>query len=136
MITQKCINEISYKIIGCAIEVHKELGPGLLESVYEECFIEEMRNAGLKVESQIYIPIIYKGKKMRSKLKLDILVEDLIIVEDKAKEVVTLLDKAQTMTYMRLTDKVKGLLINFNCVNIKDQISSMVRPGFFQLPKA
>jgi GxxExxY protein len=73
MITQKHINEISYKIIGCAIEVHKHLGPGLLESVYESCFIDEMRSSGLFVSSQIYVPVHYKGKDLGGCLKLDLL---------------------------------------------------------------
>jgi len=86
MITQKYINEISYKIIGCAIEVHKQLGPGLLESVYESCFIDEMTSAGLIVKSQIQVPIKYKGKDLGGILKLDFLVNDLINVEEKAVE--------------------------------------------------
>ena len=84
MITQKYINEISYKIIGCAIEVHKHLGPGLLESVYEPCFIDEMEHVGLLVKPQVYVPVKYKGKDLGGKLKLDLLVNDLIIVEEKA----------------------------------------------------
>ncbi len=136
MITQQYLHELSFKIIGCAIEVHRELGPGLLESVYEECFIDEMINAGLSVQSQIYLPLIYKEKKMQSKLKLDILVEDLIIVENKSKEIMIPLYSAQLLTYMKLTDKNKGLLINFNSEKIKESIISLVRPGFFQLPKA
>src|SRR5436190_859454 len=85
-ITQKYINEISYKIIGCAIEVHKHLGPGLLESVYESCFIEELRIAGLSVSSQIYVPVNYKGRNLGGTLKLDLLINDLIVVEEKAVE--------------------------------------------------
>lgn len=97
MITQQYINSISYKIIGCAIEVHKHLGPGLLESVYEACFIEELKNAGLDVKSQVYVPIIYKGKDLGGKLKIDILLNNLIIVEDKAVEQMTPLYKAQLL---------------------------------------
>jgi GxxExxY protein len=86
MITQKHINEISFKIIGCAIEVHKHLGPGLLESVYESCFIDGLRRAGLSVKSQQFVPVNYKGKDLGGSLKLDLLVNDLIIVEEKAVE--------------------------------------------------
>src|SRR6266496_5095065 len=82
LVTQKYVNEISYKIIGCAIEVHKHLGPGLLESVYETCFVDEMRNSGLLVKTQIHVPVNYKGKDLGGSLKLDILVNDLIIVEE------------------------------------------------------
>ena len=108
MITQKYINEISYKIIGCAIEVHKHLGPGLLESVYESCFIDEMRNNGLSVKSQIYVPIHYKGKDLGGSLKLDLLVNDLIIVEEKAVEQMIPLFKAQLLSYLKLSKKPKG----------------------------
>lgn len=86
--TQKYINELSYKIIGCAIEVHKQIGPGLLESVYEECMIEELESIGLNVKSQIAVPIEYKSKRLGTPLKLDLLVNDIIIVELKAVETV------------------------------------------------
>jgi len=135
MITQKHINEISYKIIGCAIEVHKHLGPGLLESVYESCFIDEMRNRGLFVKSQVYIPIHYKEKNLGGNLKLDLLVNDLIIVEEKAVEQMIPLYKAQLLSYLKLTEKPKGLLINFNCENIKEQLVSLVTEEFARLPK-
>ncbi len=105
MISQKYINEISYKIIGCAIEVHRELGPGLLESVYETCFIEELRNSGLSVQSQISVPILYKGRDLGSSLKLDLLIEDLIIVEEKAVELMVPLYKAHLLSYLKLTGK-------------------------------
>ena len=135
MITQKYINEISYKIIGCAIEVHRYLGPGLLESVYEACFIEELRNAGLSVRSQLYVPIKYKGKDLGGSLKLDLLVNDLIIVEEKAVEVMIPLYTAQLLSYLKLSGKPKGLLINFNCEVIKEQVVSMVTKEFAKLPK-
>jgi len=134
MITQKYINEISFKIIGCAIEVHKNLGPGLLESVYETCLIDEIRNAGLDVQSQIYFPLSYKGKDLDSSLKLDLLIEDLIIVELKAVELMIPLYKAQLLSYLKLTGKPKGLLINFNSNNIQKQLVSMVTERFAKLP--
>lgn len=135
MITQKYINEISYKVIGSAIEVHKQLGPGLLESVYELCFIEEMRSRGLFVESQVYVPVNYKGKDLGGKLKLDLLVNDLIIVEEKAVEQLIPLYKAQLLSYLKLTGLPKGLLINFHCENIKEQLVSLVTEEFSKLPK-
>ena len=135
MLTQKYINEISYKIIGCAIEVHKHLGPGLLESVYETCFIEEMRNCNLSVKPQISIPVYYKGKDLGGFLKLNLLINDLIIVEEKAVEQMIPLYKAQLLSYLKLTKKPKGLLINFNCANIKDQLISLVTEEFAKLPK-
>ena len=135
MITQKYINEISYKIIGCAIEVHKHLGPGLLESVYEPCFIDEMRNAGLFVKSQTHVPIHYKGKDLGGILKLDLIVNDLIIVEEKAVEQMIPLFKAQLLSYLKLAGKPKGLLINFHCPNIKEHLVSLVTEEFAKLPK-
>uniref|UniRef100_A0A832LJF4 GxxExxY protein n=1 Tax=Ignavibacterium album TaxID=591197 RepID=A0A832LJF4_9BACT len=84
--TKKYINELSYKIVGCAIEVHKNIGPGLLESVYETCFIEELKCNNLIVYRQVPVPIIYKGKELGTTIILDLLVDDLIIVELKAVE--------------------------------------------------
>ncbi len=134
MITQKYINDLSYRIIGCAIEVHKQLGPGLLESVYETCLIDELKNSGLSVKSQVYVPINYKGKDLGGILKLDLLVEDLIIVEEKAVEVMIPVYKAQLLSYLRLTGKPKGLLINFFCENIKEQLVSLVTEEYAKLP--
>ncbi len=135
IITQKYINDIAYKIVGCAIEVHKQLGPGLLESVYEKCFIEELICAGLHVKSQIYLPIIYKGKDLGGQLKLDILVNDLIIVENKAVEAMIPLYQAQLLSYLKITGKPKGLLINFNTTNITQDLVSMVTEEFSSLQK-
>jgi GxxExxY protein len=135
MITQKYINEISYKIIGCAFEVHKNLGPGLLESVYEACLLDEMKSVGLFVRSQIYVPLHYKGKDLGGTLKLDVLVNDLVIVEEKAVEQMIPLYKAQLLSYLKLKGKPKGLLINFNCENIKEHLVSLVTEEFAKLPK-
>ncbi|MGQ0829610.1 MAG: GxxExxY protein [Bacteroidota bacterium] len=135
MSSQKYINDISYKIIGCAIEVHKHLGPGLLESVYEPCFIDEMRSAGLLVKSQIYVPVHYKGRDLGGSLKLDLLVNDLIIVEEKAVEQMIPLYKAQLLSYLKLTGKPKGLLVNFHCENITEQLVSLVTEEFSKLSK-
>jgi len=81
IMTQKYINDISYKIVGCAIEVHKHLGPGLLESIYEECLVAELKEIGLKVDRQIAVPISYKNKSLGTPLKLDLLINDQIIIE-------------------------------------------------------
>lgn len=135
MITQKHINGLSYKIIGCAIEVHKQLGPGLLESVYESCFIDELQSAGLYVRSQVYVPVNYKGRDLGGQLKLDLLVEELIIVENKAVEIMIPLYQAQLLSYLKLTGKPKGLLINFNAENIIEQLVSLVTEEFARLPK-
>ena len=134
MITQKYINQISYKVVGCAIEVHKNLGPGLLESVYETCMIEELSSNGLKVLKQIPVPIKYKDKDLGSNLILDLLVEDLIIVELKAVEIMIPVYKAQLLSYLKLTGKPKGLLINFHCENITQSLIPLVTEEFSKLP--
>lgn len=136
ILTQKYIQDVSYKVIGCAIEVHKHLGPGLLESVYESCMIDELKNSGLFVQSQLYVPVVYKDKELPSSLKLDILVNDIIIVELKAVEVMIPLYKAQLLSYLKLADKPKGLLINFHCENITEQMVSLVTDYFSKLPKS
>ena len=135
MITQKYINELAYKVVGCAIEVHKHLGPGLLESVYELCFIDELKSAGLNVQSQVYISINYKDKNLGGILKLDILTNDLIIVEIKAVETMIPLFQAQLLSYLKLAKKPKGLLINFNSENITKQLVPMVTEEFSKLPE-
>ncbi|MGE5521801.1 MAG: GxxExxY protein [Candidatus Dadabacteria bacterium] len=118
ILTQRYLDELTYDILGCAIEVHKHLGPGLLESVYEKCFLAELSLTDLDYESQIWVPIFYKGMKVQSDLKIDVLVNKLIIVELKAVEAILPVHKAQLLTYMKLLQKPKGILINFNCTNI------------------
>lgn len=134
MSTQREISDLSYRIIGCAIAVHKQIGPGLLESVYEACMIEELRSAGMSVQSQVFIPVYYKGKDLGCKLKLDLLINEKIIVELKAVEFMIPLYKAQLLSYLKLTGKPKGLLINFNCLNIKDDVISLVSKEYANLP--
>ncbi|MFC2110902.1 GxxExxY protein [Bacteroidota bacterium] len=135
IITQKYINELVYKIIGCAIEVHRHLGPGLLESVYEKCLIEELENSGMKVESQQNLPLYYKEKYLGNHLRLDLLVEDLIVIELKAVELMIPVFKAQLLSHLKLSKKPKGLLINFNCENISKQMLQLVTTEFAKLPK-
>ena len=136
MITQKYINDIAYQIVGCAIEVHKNLGPGLLGSVYEECLIEESISRGLFPKRQIAVPLVYKGKELANPLKLDLIYNDLIIVELKSVEVLLPVFKAQLLTYLKLTEKPKGLLINFNCENITKELIPLVTDEFAKLPKS
>ena len=135
MLTQKYINNLSYQIVGCAIEVHKNLGPGLLESVYESCLIDELTTNKFDVKSQILLPVNYKGKELGSALRIDILVDDLIIVELKAVKAMIPLYKAQLLTYLKSTDKPKGLLINFNCEIITEQLVPLVTEEFAKLSK-
>jgi GxxExxY protein len=135
-ITKQYINNLSYKVVGCAIEVHKQLGPGLLESVYETCFVEELISQELKVERQVPVPIFYKGKDLGTNLILDLLVNDLIIVELKAVEIIIPVFKAQLLSYLKLTGKPKGLLINFHCENIIDHLVPLVTDIFAKLPQS
>ncbi|MDD5362266.1 MAG: GxxExxY protein [Ignavibacteria bacterium] len=133
-ITQKYINDLAYKIVGRAIEVHKILGPGLIESVYEHCFLSELKSAGLEVKSQIPVNIKYKDDIINFALRLDVLVNDIIVVELKAVETILPLHKAQLLSYLKLAMKPKGLLINFNCENITNQLVPLVTEEFSNLP--
>jgi len=135
-ITKKYVNDLAYKVVGCAIEVHKQLGPGLLESVYEICFVEELTAQRLNVKRQVPVPIIYKGKDLGTSLVLDLIVNNLIIVELKAVEVIIPVFKAQLLSYLKLTGKPKGLLINFHCENIKDYLVPLVTDEFAKLPES
>lgn len=122
--------------MGCAIEVHKQLGPGLLESVYETCFVDELNSNGFYIQRQVPVPIIYKGKDLGTNLILDLLINDLIIIELKAVEVIIPVYKAQLLSYLKLTGKPKGLLINFHCENIKDHLVPLVTEEFAKLPES
>jgi GxxExxY protein len=103
--------------------------------VYETCLIEELTNAGMKYDKHLTVPILYKGKELGCNLVLDLLVEDLVIVELKSVEAMIPVYRAQLLSYLKLTGKPKGLLINFNCLNIKDQLVSLVTDQFAILPK-
>ncbi|MBL0310673.1 MAG: GxxExxY protein [Bacteroidetes bacterium] len=133
--SQKYVNDLSYQIVGCAIEVHKYLGPGLLETVYEACFINELNSKKLANNVQVRVPIKYKNKDLGSYLVIDVLVENLIIVELKAVEQMNPLYKAQLLSYLKLTGKPKGLLINFNSVTITKDLRPFVTDVFQELPK-
>lgn len=119
-------NERSRQIIGAAIEVHRVLGPGLLESVYEMCLKEELSRMGLSVKSQLEFPIIYKGKSLEKTFRIDLLVEDSIIIELKAVEQIQPVHEVQLLTYLRLTDKRLGLLINFNVPVLRKGICRVI----------
>ena len=110
--------EISYHIRGAAMEVYNTLGPGLLESVYEEALVFELEQRGLTVERQKQVPIVYKGNVLKTELRLDLLVEDSVIVELKSVEEMKKVFAKQLLTYLRLMDKRVGLLVNFNTENI------------------
>lgn len=119
-------NEISQLIIGCAIKVHSALGPGLLESAYEECLYYELTKEGLKVEKQKALPLIYEEIRLEIGYRLDLIVEDKVIVEIKACEGLNNVHLAQVLTYLKLSDLKLGLLINFNVTRVKDGIKRVV----------
>jgi GxxExxY protein len=119
-------NEISQLIIGCAIKVHTALGPGLLESAYEECLYYELVKEGLKVEKQKALPLIYEEIKLEVGYRLDLIVEDKVIIEIKACEGLNDVHLAQVLTYLKLSNVKLGLLINFNVTRVKDGIKRVV----------
>ncbi len=134
--TQKYINELTHSIIGSAIEVHKELGPGLLESVYEKCLAHLLREKGYKIDVQQKVPLIFRGLYIDCDLRFDIMVEDLIVIELKAIESIMPIHEAQLLTYLKLLEKPKGILINFNCTNIfKEGQRTLVTDIYAKLPK-
>jgi GxxExxY protein len=136
MTTQKYIDQLTYAIIGCAIETHKYLGPGLLESVYEKCFVHELFLQGLDFNTQILLPVDYKGLFIEGALRIDVLVENLILVELKAVDSFLPVHEAQLLTYMKLAQKPKGILFNFNCTNIfKEGQKTFVNQYYRALPK-
>lgn len=120
------INQITEKIIGCAISVHRGLGPGLLESAYEECLCFELNQHKLEFEKQIPLPVIYKGVKLDCGYRMDIVVENLVIVELKAVERVLPVHEAQLLSYLKLYNKKVGLLINFHVPILKSDLKRIV----------
>lgn len=108
------LNEITQTIIGCAIRVHKALGPGLLESTYEVCLVHELSKSGLKVRSQVALPVVYDGVTLDAGYRVDLLVEEMVIVELKAVESIHPIHEAQVISYLKLSGMKIGLLINFN----------------------
>ena len=123
---QKKSNQLSEQIIGCAIEVHRVLGPGLLESLYEEALFFELKQANLQVERQVPVPVYYKNNKLSTDLKLDLLVEGLVIIELKAVDKLNRIHDAQLLTYLKMKKLWLGLLINFNEYVLKHGIKRLV----------
>lgn len=119
-------NSISEKIIGCSIEVHRALGPGLLESAYVECLAFELIKCNLSIEREKPIPLFYKDVQLDCSYRADIIVEDRVIIEAKAVQALTDLHVAQLLTYLKLTDCKLGLLINFNALRLKDGLKRVV----------
>jgi GxxExxY protein len=121
------INEITRTIIGCGIEVHKQLGPGLLESAYEECLVFELKQKGLRVERQKALPIQYKDIQLEYGYRIDLLVENTVVIELKSVDILHPLHEAQILTYMKFAEKKVGLLMNFNVLVLKDGVKRFMR---------
>ncbi|TDE06713.1 GxxExxY protein [Flavobacterium hiemivividum] len=118
MITKKELKDIVYRVNGAAIEVHKHLGPGLLESIYHKCMIKELSLRNIKFQSELTIPIEYKGLELESDLRCDLFIEDCLVLELKALDKIAPIHVAKLMTYMNLLEAPMGLMINFNVTNI------------------
>ena len=116
--TKKYINDLIYRINGAAIEVHKVLGPGLLESVYHKCLMQELKQRNIKFVSEMKVPLYYKGISIDTEMRCDLLVENLVPVELKSVSEILPIHEAQILTYMQLLDLPKGLLLNFNVLNL------------------
>jgi GxxExxY protein len=121
------INDITRTIIGCGIEVHKQLGPGLLESAYEECLVFELKQKGLQVERQKPLPIQYKDIQLEYGYRIDLLVENTVVIELKSVDILHPLHEAQLLTYMKFSEKKVGLLMNFNVLVLKDGVKRFMR---------
>ena len=119
-------DDLSYRVIGCALEVYKTLGPGLLESVYEKALVIELTNKGIKAERQVPVNIFYKGVELGEGLRIDVLVEDSLVVELKSVDTLNKVHYKQLLTYLKMTNKRVGLLINFNENNLMDGIKRIV----------
>lgn len=133
--TKKYLDELTYQIIGAGIEVHKNIGPGLLESVYHKCLKQEFFLRGLDYKSEFIVPVEYKGIEVEADLRCDFLIENAIVVELKAVDSILPVFEAQLLTYMKLLKIPKGILINFNCANLfKDGQQTFVNEYFRLLP--
>jgi len=129
LIDLAAINPLTSRIIKCGVEVHRRLGPGLLESVYHVCLAFELRAAGLTVVENMPVPVCYKGMKLDCAFRADFLVNDTVIVEIKAVAELMAVHEAQLLTYLRLTDRPVGLLMNFNVPLLKEGICRRLNPG-------
>ena len=118
MITQKYLDQLTYDVLGAAITVHKELGSGLLESIYQLCLMEELNYKNIEFKKEFKIPIIYKGKELVSDFRCDLLIENCLVIELKSVSEIQPIHEAQLLSYMKLLKAPNGILINFNCFNL------------------
>ena len=136
MVTQKYLDELTYEVVGAAIEVHKIVGRGLLESVYHQCLKEELSQRKLNFFTEMRVPILYKEKELVTDFRCDLFVENCLVVELKAVSEINSIHQAQLLTYMKLLKAPKGIIINFNCFNIfKEGQKTLVNEYFRLLPK-
>jgi len=134
-VSKSYLKELAFEVIGCSIEVHRGLGPGLLESVYEHCLKYELSKRGLSVLSQQHIPLRYKDLDIEADLRYDLLVEDCLLVELKSCEGILPIHEAILLTYMKLLEIPKGLILNFNTTNLsRNGLLSLVNEHFSELP--
>ncbi|MFN8238962.1 MAG: GxxExxY protein [Chitinophagales bacterium] len=135
MVTQKYLDDLTYQVIGAAIEVHKAIGRGLLESVYHKCLEEELRHRKINFQTELKVPLVYKSKELNVDFRCDFFVESCLVVELKSVTELSPIFEAQLLTYMNLLKAPKGVLINFNCYNIfKEGQKTFVNDYFTKLP--
>jgi GxxExxY protein len=120
------IDQITGAILDAAFKVHSALGPGLLEGVYEKCLAHELAKHGVKVQRQVFLPVVYDGVVIEGSYRIDLLVEDTVVVELKVSEGISELHKAQLLSYLKLSNKQVGLLVNFNVVHLRDGVKRIV----------
>jgi GxxExxY protein len=136
MISQKYLDDLTYEVIGSAIEVHKTLGRGLLESVYHECMKEELESRKINFQTEMKIPLVYKNKELNVDFRCDLFIENCLIVELKSVLQLNPINECQLQTYMKLLKAPKGIIINFNCFNIfKEGQKTFVNEYFKNLPE-
>ncbi len=133
LVTKKQLDELTYEIVGSAIEVHKAIGPGLLESVYHNCFKKELSLRKINFKSELAVPLFYKGERLATDLRCDLFIEDLVVVELKAVETMLPIFEAQLLTYMNLLECPKGVLINFNVKNIFNEGQKTMVNNYYRL---
>tara|TARA_R110001583_G_scaffold142285_4_gene294550 strand:- start:927 stop:1343 length:417 start_codon:yes stop_codon:yes gene_type:complete len=134
-ITKQFLDDLTYAFLGCCINVHKELGPGLLESIYHQCLIEELKYEKISFSSELNIPVSYRNIKINANLRADLLIENCLVAELKSVQELKPIFKAQLLTYMHLLKAPKGIIVNFNCLNIfKEGQKTFVNNFFNELP--
>ena len=128
---RRALDELRERVIGCAIAVHRALGPGLLESIYRDCLVIELKAAGLSVEQERCVCLHYRGERVATALRIDLVVNGLLVVEIKAVERLHPVYSAQVITYLKLSELPEGLLINFNATTLRAGLKKLVHPDLY-----